>query len=238
MDKTYWRLKSKCYKLLRAVCLSQLHSFILLKFFSYWILLKSLCTLSLFPRVQSLTRPKKADLKVSEMVLGKYCFYRSRGTLFWFVESDGVLINLQMTFVMMTNCKNSPKCPFTEPLQIITVMAAQWINAPQWFVIYTCFSLEMPGTVSVIVFDFLLVFSFCYSPGIESGSSWFQPKLFHGWVEESGFHIFRNAWPEIRNRAEKGCLNGFLFCKNSLIQKTTFHMFYSFVVLCKGVNGK
>lgn len=33
---------------------------------------KSLCRLSLFLRVKSLTRPNVADLDVSEMVLGKY----------------------------------------------------------------------------------------------------------------------------------------------------------------------
>lgn len=77
----------------------------------------------------------------------------------------------------------------------------------------------MSGMVSVAVFDFLLFFCFCYFSGIESSSSWFQPKLFHVWVEDPGFHILRNAWPEIRNRAEKGCLNGVL-CKNYLIQKS------------------
>lgn len=118
-----------------------------------------------------------------------------------------------MTFVMMTTCKDSPKCPSREALQITAMLAAQWTNAPPWLVIYACVSLEMPGTVSVIAFDFLLAFCFCYPPGIESCSSWFQSKLFHCWVEESGFHILRNAWPEIWNRAEKGCLNGAILLK-------------------------
>lgn len=40
-----------------------------------------------------------------------------------------------------------------------------------------CF-LEMLGTVSAVAFDLLCVFCFCFSLGIESGSSRLQPKLF------------------------------------------------------------
>lgn len=40
------------------------------------------------------------------------------------------------------------------------------------------FLVEMLVTVSAVAFDFLCVFCFCFSLGIESGSSWLQPKLF------------------------------------------------------------
>ena len=31
--------------------------------------------------------------------------------------------------------------------------------------------------------------------------------MFSSWVEKSGFHLLRDAWPEIRNCAEQGCRN-------------------------------
>lgn len=122
------------------------------------------------------------------------------------VKADGEFIDFQMMLMMTTIYKNSPKWPFRKPSQSTALLVVQWTNTLPWLVVYASISLEKPGTVSVVAFDFPFVFClFFFLPGIESGSSWFQPKLFQCWVEKSGFYILRNAWPEIRNCAEKGC---------------------------------
>lgn len=125
---------------------------------------------------------------------------------------------------MMTICENSATPLCGEPYPNTASPVARWTRAlPRW-VIYTRVSLKL---LSAVAFDYVFVFRL-FPLGIKNTSSWIQPKLFQYWVEESGFHILRHAWPPIWDCAEKGdfnqagCLNCFYFHRLYLIVALNF----------------
>lgn len=128
---------------------------------------------------------------------------------------------------MMTICENSATPLCGEPYPNTASPVARWTRAlPRW-VIYTRVSLKLLRRLSAVAFDYVFVFRL-FPLGIKNTSSWIQPKLFQYWVEESGFHILRHAWPPIWDCAEKGdfnqagCLNCFYFHRLYLIVALNF----------------
>lgn len=128
---------------------------------------------------------------------------------------------------MMTICENSATPLCGEPYPNTASPVARWTSAlPRW-VIYTRVSLKLLRRLSAVAFDYVFVFRL-FPLGIKNTSSWIQPKLFQYWVEESGFHILRHAWPPIWDCAEKGdfnqagCLNCFYFHRLYLIVAMNF----------------
>lgn len=128
---------------------------------------------------------------------------------------------------MMTICENSATSLCGEPYPNTASPVARWTRAlPRW-VIYTRVSLKLLRRLSAVAFDYVFVFRL-FPLGIKNTSSWIQPKLFQYWVEESGFHILRHAWPPIWDCAEKGdfnqagCLNCFYFHRLYLIVALNF----------------
>lgn len=128
---------------------------------------------------------------------------------------------------MMTICENSATPLCGEPYPNTASPVARWTRAlPRW-VIYTRVSLKLLRRLSAVAFDYVFVFRL-FPLGIKNTSSWIQPKLFQYWVEESGFHILRHAWPPIWDCAEKGdfnqagCLNCFYFHRLYLIAALNF----------------
>lgn len=128
---------------------------------------------------------------------------------------------------MMTICENSATPLCGEPYPNTASPVARLTRAlPRW-VIYTRVSLKLLRRLSAVAFDYVFVFRL-FPLGIKNTSSWIQPKLFQYWVEESGFHILRHAWPPIWDCAEKGdfnqagCLNCFYFHRLYLIVALNF----------------
>lgn len=78
------------------------------------------------------------------------------------VKADGEFIDFQMMLMMTTIYKNSPKWPFRKPSQSTALLVVQWTNTLPWLVVYASISLEKPGTVSVVAFDFPFVFCFVF----------------------------------------------------------------------------
>lgn len=123
---------------------------------------------------------------------------------------------------MMTICENSATPLCGEPYPNTASPVARWTRAlPRWV------SLKLLRRLSAVAFDYVFVFRL-FPLGIKNTSSWIQPKLFQYWVEESGFHILRHAWPPIWDCAEKGdfnqagCLNCFYFHRLYLIVALNF----------------
>lgn len=84
-----------------------------------------------------------------------------------------------MISVMMTTYKSSDQCLFRGVLQIAAMTEAQWTSTLPWLGdLRLCF-FRNARTASLLSFDVLLASYFSYLPGIENGSSWIQPELFH-----------------------------------------------------------